>query len=129
MKKLRFGDLVRNSGRPKTFTLWTTPNKSKELQDAIRTHRVMTVHRHIVGSKADVGEIGFHQDKDALYLIFPRRLEAPAPAPVVGINYELLEEPTPAHPVRLTEIQPPKPRTKAKTPDKARPEVKVLPSP
>jgi len=92
MKKIRFGDLVRNSGRPKTLTLWTTPARNKELQQAIRGHRVLSVQRYNVGNKADVGQIGFHQQKDAVYLIFPRRLPITSHDPVIGINYDLVEE-------------------------------------
>ena len=90
MKKIRFGDLVRSSGRPKNLSLWTTPKKNKELQQAIRGNRVLTVHLHSVGNKAEVGEIGFHQ-QEALYLIFPRRLPTAAREPVIGINYDLLD--------------------------------------
>src|SRR5688572_20624135 len=106
MKNIRFGDLVRNSGRPKTLTLWTTPEKNKELQQAIRENRVLTVERRNVGTNADVGEIGFRQKKDALYLIFPRRLPTAARDPVFGINYDLLEEPASSGPIRLAETRP-----------------------
>src|SRR6185436_5326231 len=101
MKKIRFGELVRSSGRPKMLTLWTAPAKHKELNQAIRDNRVLTVHRSSVGNKRDVGEIGFHQKQDAFYLVFPRRLPDAGPEPVIGINYDLLEEPATSAPASI----------------------------
>jgi hypothetical protein len=94
MKKIRFGDLVRQSGRPTTIELWTPPEKNKELQRAIRANRVLTVQHRNVGNKRDVGEIGFRKQREAFYLIFPRALPTASPDPVIGINYDLLEPPT-----------------------------------
>jgi hypothetical protein len=42
-KTLRFGDLVRNSGRPETIALWTDPKKDRTLTRAIKENRVLTV--------------------------------------------------------------------------------------
>jgi hypothetical protein len=92
MKQLRFGDLVRASGRPHPLTLWTPPKKNRELQAAIRDHRVLTVQHPNVGQRRDVGIIGFHPGQEASYLVFPRRLAGQMNEPVVGINYELLEQ-------------------------------------
>jgi hypothetical protein len=90
MKRIRFGDLVRQSGRPSTIELWIPPEKNKELQRAIRANRILTIQRRNVGNKRDVGEIGFRKQPGSLYLIFPRALPA-ADDPVIGINYDLLE--------------------------------------
>jgi hypothetical protein len=92
MKTIRFGDLVRNSGRPRTLTVWSTPGRSPELQKAIRARRVLTVHQENVGTKRDFGVIGFHPDPLASYLVFPRRLSARPGEKVIGINYALLDE-------------------------------------
>lgn len=92
MKKIRFGDLVRQSGRPSPFALWTPPDKNPELQRAIKANRVLTVRHQSIGTKRDVGQIGFREQRESVYLVFPRRLPA-AKGPVVGINYELLEQP------------------------------------
>jgi hypothetical protein len=92
MKPIRFGDLVRNSGRPHTVTLWTAPKKIGELQKAIHTNRVLTVRHPNVGTQRDVGTIGFKQSPMSSYLIFPRRLQADKGQRVIGINYALLEE-------------------------------------
>ena len=94
MKKIRFGDLVRHSGRPTTMELWTPPEKNRELQRAIRANRVLTVQRRNVGNKRDVGEIGFRKQRKAFYLIFPRALPTASHEPVIGVNYDLLEQPT-----------------------------------
>ena len=93
MKTLRFGDLVRQSGRPVTLELWMPPKENKELQKAIRTNRVLTVQHQNTGSKRDVGKIGFRVQRGALYLVFPRPLPKAGSIPVVGINYDLLERP------------------------------------
>jgi len=92
MKKIRFGDLVRKSGRPSTMELWIPPEKNKELQRAIRANRVLTIKRGDVGRQRDVGEIGFRKQPGALYLIFPRALPV-ADGSVIGINYDLLDQP------------------------------------
>jgi hypothetical protein len=93
MKKIRFGDLVRESGRPSTIELWTPPEKNKELQRAIRANRILTIQRSNVGNKRDVGEVGFRKQPGSLYLVFPRALQVTR-GPVIGINYDLLEQPT-----------------------------------
>jgi hypothetical protein len=98
MKQIRFGDLVRNSGRPHTLTLWTAPEKNTELQKAIRSNRVLTVHRPNVGTKRDFGTVGFLPGGEAIFLIFPRRLEVDKGQRVIGINYALLEEAVPSDP-------------------------------
>lgn len=58
---------------------------------AIRENRVLTVKQNPVGSKADVGTIGFHEDRDVSYFIFPEPLPESKGAKVIGINYDLLE--------------------------------------
>ena len=92
MKPIRFGDLVRNSGRPHTLALWTEPKKIGELQKAIRSNRVLTVRHPNVGTRRDVGIIGFKQAPMSSYLIFPRPLQADKEQSVIGINYLLIDE-------------------------------------
>jgi hypothetical protein len=99
MKPLRFGDLVRNSGRPHTLTLWTEPRKIGELQKAITTNRVLTVRHPPVGSGRDMGTVGFKPGPRSSYLIFPRPLQADKGQPVIGLNYLLLEEIIPSDPL------------------------------
>ena len=71
-KRLRFGDLVRNSGRPQPLTLWTKPEKNGTLKRAIKGNRVLTVIQE--PGKTDFGTIGFHVRPGASYFIFPRGL-------------------------------------------------------
>jgi hypothetical protein len=93
MKTIRFGDLVRQAGRPTTIELWIPPDRNKELQRAIRANRVLTVKHRNTGNQRDKGTIGFHQQREAIYLIFPRALPKTGRAPVIGINYDLLDQP------------------------------------
>jgi hypothetical protein len=90
-KRIRFGDLVRNSGRPQVVTLWTKPEENRVLTDAVKKNRVLTVMQE--PRKRDYGMIGFEPKPGALFLIFPRPLPRERTARVVGINYQLVEEP------------------------------------
>ena len=91
-KPFRFGDLVRASGRPATLTLWGAPKKIPELQAAIRSNRVLTVVSPNVGARRDIGTVGFEEGREAIYLIFPRRLHPTKGQSVIGINYALLDD-------------------------------------
>ncbi len=89
-KKIRFGDLVRNSGRPGTFTLWMDPRKDRKLNQAKRENRILTIVHE--PKKRDFGLVGFHQRPIASYLVFPRALPAEQGTRVFGINYQMIEE-------------------------------------
>lgn len=89
-KKLRFGDLVRLSGRPGVFTLWTKPEKDRAFTRAVKENRVLTVIQE--PGKRDYGLIGFQLHPGASYLIFPRPLPRDQETRVIGINYQLVEE-------------------------------------
>jgi len=91
-KKIRFSDLVRNSGRPEVTTLWTDPKRDKTNQMAIKQNRVVTVVQEPTSKKKDYGRIGFHEQPHASYLIFPRSLPHQPDARVIGINYQLIQE-------------------------------------
>jgi hypothetical protein len=101
-KRIRFGDLVRNSGRPRVVTLWTEPKKQKGFAKAIRENRVLTVVQKLHNQK-DYGLIKFDEEAPALYLVFPRPLPKDPNARVIGINYELAEEPEVTDPVPLNQ--------------------------
>ena len=92
-KKILFGDLVRNSGRPQTVTLWTDRKKDKGLAKAIKENRVLTVTQEPTSKRKDFGRIGFHEEPHSAYLAFPRALPRETEARVIGINYQLVEEP------------------------------------
>ena len=89
---IRFGDLVRGSGRPRVVTLWTDPKKDRPFSKAIRENRVLTVHTDPASRRKDYGEIGFCREQGALYLVFPERLPEERKARIVGINYQLAQE-------------------------------------
>ena len=93
-KKVRFGDLVRNSGRPEVLTLWSEPGKNPTLTTATRQNRVLTVIQE--PGKTDYGIIGPHLQPGSAYLIFPRPLQSPLNTKVIGINHQLVEEPATA---------------------------------
>ena len=91
---IRFGDLVRSSGRPQTFTLWSgDAKKDRTLQQAIRKQRVLTVFQEPTSTKKPFGQIGYHQNESAIYLLFPRALTQDTESRVIGINFDLLDEP------------------------------------
>lgn len=93
MKTVRFTQVVERCGRPRVHTLWTTPQKDPELTRARKTGRVMTVHRE--RGKTDVGEIGLASTRDGRVqiLVFPKSLARFAGARIVGIKFELVEQP------------------------------------
>jgi len=91
-KTIRFGDLVRDSGRPHVATLWVDPEKDPAFSKAICENRVLTVHADPASHKKEYGEIGFQREQGATYLVFPRLLPKEQ-ARIVGINYQLTEEP------------------------------------
>ncbi len=100
-KTIRFGDLVRQSGRPEALTLWTDPKRDKRLTKAIRENRVLTVIQEPASKKKDFGRIGFHQNPFASYFVFPRPLAERGDSRIVGINYELAEEAAPKGPLAV----------------------------
>lgn len=114
MNTIRFGDLVRGSGRPKTLTLWTKPQDNPSLTEAIKQNRVLTVVQET--GKKDRGLIGFKQLPGALYLEFPRPLPGEEDAKVIGINYQLIDEPTLPEQDRVKAVKPAKPPTSHKKP-------------
>ena len=93
-KRIRFGDLVRNSGRPRTITLWTDPKKDRNFSKAVKENRIITVIQDPASTRKGFGQIGFHEQPNAFYLAFPRPLPDEKDSRVIGINYDLLEEPT-----------------------------------
>ena len=53
---------------------------------------MVTVHTHTTGQGKDYGEIGFHEGRGAVYLVFPRALPKKFESRIVGINYQLAED-------------------------------------
>ena len=123
-KTIRFGDLVRQSGRPHVATLWVDPEKDLSFLKAINENRVLTVHADPASHKKEYGEIGFQREQGATYLVFPRPLPKEQ-ARIVGINYQLTEEPPPPPKDLVSQIEV-KPKKKEKV--KGKP-PKVEPKP
>jgi hypothetical protein len=82
---------VQKSGKPEVATLWTKPEEDKAFMDAVKHNRVLTVAQRLKSNKKDVGEVGFHPQPLAAYLVFPRRTAEKDGIRVVGIHYELLQ--------------------------------------
>lgn len=102
MKQLRFTSLVQAAGRPHPATLWTTdPNKDPEFKSAIAENRVVTIHTTNVGAKKDKAHIGFAKGPSATYLIFPKPLPMEAGHPIIGLKFDLLEEPEINDPIKI----------------------------
>ena len=98
-KVLRFAALVKTCGHPQTVTLWTKPENNPALMKAVRENRVLTVIQKSSSHRKDFGLIGFQPHQFALYLVFPKRLpKADDHATVVGIRYDLIEEPDAPNP-------------------------------
>lgn len=93
MKSVRFTELVKSAGKPETYTLWLDPKNDGTFQRALKQHRVLSVHQETVGTKADYGNVGYEGDKRAQILIFPKSIEQFADRRVVGVKYDLLEQP------------------------------------
>ena len=121
-KTIRFGDLVRNAGRPEVVALWTDPKRDRQFTKAVRENRVVTVIQQPTSKRKDYGRIGFDQQAFASYLVFPRPLPHANDARVIGINYELIEESTVLDPVKVAV-----PRSKAKLPTQRKPALPPVP--
>jgi hypothetical protein len=89
-KTVRFAQLVKAAGKPYVATLWTQPKSDRHFTRAVRENRVMTVHQTIGSGKKDFGVVGFHEDKNVSYFVFPKRLRAQPETQVVGIKYDML---------------------------------------
>lgn len=125
-KTVRFGDLVRNSGRPQFVTLWTAPEKDGRVSGAMKESRVLTVFEE--PAQKPRGQLGLHAGPHSMFLIFPRPLALDPQTRVIGINYGLAEQPEVKDPVVV-----PEPPRKTKPPHKAKlkplPEFKLEPQP
>lgn len=117
-KEIRFSKLVERSGKPATATLWTRPDENPALLKALKENRVLTVSSHPGAGKRDFGQIGFHPQRSAVYLVFPKALPQ-TDIRVVGINYDLIEEPVPEFPAKFPMKSKPRARqTRAGPPEK-----------
>lgn len=93
---VRFAVLVEKSGRPQVYTLWSEPDQDAEFMNAVKENRVITVFQPAVGTKRDYAKVGFHKERQASYLVFPKALSYAEGVKVIGIKYDLLASPPPA---------------------------------
>ncbi|MBA4148478.1 MAG: hypothetical protein H0X66_10230 [Verrucomicrobia bacterium] len=98
-KSIRFSELVKTSGKPQVTTLWSDPKDDPGFAKAMEENRILTVAQETVGNKKDFGQIGFKRDKNVSYLIFPKPLPETSDARVIGIKYDLTEQPIVADPI------------------------------
>jgi hypothetical protein len=94
MKTIRFSRVVERSGRPQLHTFWRPPEQDPEFKRAQRDHRVMTLSPTGSGD-THVGSVGFEPDRTKVkeFLVFPRSLKRFAGRRIVGIKYDLFEQP------------------------------------
>lgn len=105
-KQVRFTQLVKAAGRPHPATLWVAdPAKDAEFKKAIDQNRIVTVHHVNVGTKKESGEIGFKKGGAASYLIFPKELPMAEGTRIIGLKFEMLEEPEVKNPAKITEAK------------------------
>jgi hypothetical protein len=98
MKTVRFTQVVEACGRPRVHTSWAAPGKDCELQRALAASRVMTI-AHARG-KTDFGTVGLPPRHEAgagtgdQLLVFPRSLKRFAGTRMVGVKFDLVEQPS-----------------------------------
>ncbi|MFN7141444.1 MAG: hypothetical protein ACK4UN_19115 [Limisphaerales bacterium] len=114
-KTIRFAELVKASGRPEVATLWSDPKSDPDFAKAIRQNRILTVKQEPVGNKKDFGILGFQEEKNVSYFIFPDPLPKTDAERVVGINYDLIDQPRVENPFTTTPPEK-KPHRKPKRP-------------
>jgi hypothetical protein len=92
VKTVRFSRVVETAGRPHVHTLWVAPDKDAEFKRARESHRVMTLTA--AHGKTDSGIVGYAEaEKSSEFLIFPKSLARFDGARVVGIKFDLVEQP------------------------------------
>jgi hypothetical protein len=64
-----------------------SPGRDRVLQQALKAHRVMTVHQDVRGTRKDYGTVGMTQEPEAQHLVFPRSLRKFEGQRIVGIDY------------------------------------------
>jgi len=126
MKTVRFAQVIAKSGKPETHSLWTSLEKDPVFKAALASNRIMTVHQNTVGSTADHGFVGYEKTALGTLLVFPRSLKSFANRRVVGIKYDLLNDPPETKPARNPKL---KMLRKPKSESSAKPDPKSMPPP
>jgi len=105
-KTVRFAELVKAAGKPYVAALWSGPKDDRHFSRAVRENRVLTVHQTIGANKKDFGVVGYHEEKNVSYFVFPKRLRAQPETQVVGIKYDLLAPEPVADPLKRAPVAP-----------------------
>jgi hypothetical protein len=90
IKTARFSQVVENCDKPHAYTLWQKPSADRHLQAQIKKIRLMTILKSESGT--DFGIIGFKENREARYLIFPKSLKRFAEKRIIGIDWALVRE-------------------------------------
>jgi hypothetical protein len=89
VKTARFRVVVEKCGRPEVHTLWLKPAADRRFQVIIKNNRVMTIRPGKTGT--EFGVVGFHKEKNARYLAFPKSLKRFEGQRIVGIDWLLVQ--------------------------------------
>ncbi|MFL6289143.1 MAG: hypothetical protein ACJ73L_12175 [Actinomycetes bacterium] len=90
IKTTRFSQIIEKCGKPQVYTLWQKPSTDRHLQAQIKKSRVMTILKSDSGT--DFGIVGFKENKEARYLVFPKSLKRFAEKRIIGIDWALVSE-------------------------------------
>lgn len=93
MKTVRFSQVVKKAGKPSVHLQLVDASEDRELKQAAKLNRVMTINQSTVGHATDYGTVGLDPKLKGQVLIFPKSLSTFADRRVVGIKYEMLKEP------------------------------------
>ncbi len=122
-KEIRFGELVKKSGKPKIVSLWTDPKRDQSFMKAVKENRILTLTQEPTSKRKDFGRIGFHPEPHVSYLVFPKPLPKDAAPRVIGIKYELIATARVSDPVIVSD---PKISRRRLKPEKPKPKFDVL---
>lgn len=89
VKTVRFARVVAKAGKPTLHITWMPPDKDPALAKAAKTHRLLTLHQTLRGSRKDYGTVGLHVGDKAQFLIFPKSLKALEDRRVIAIDYDV----------------------------------------
>ena len=85
---------------------------------AVKENRVLTVTQEPASKTRDFGRIGFHQEPNAAYFVFPKPLPTDKTRRVIGIKYDMVEQPHVSDPIKprvvKTSLPKPKPERRQK---------------
>lgn len=122
-KEIRFGDLVKQSGKPEVVSLWTDPKRDRSFMKAVKENRILTLTQEPTSKRKDFGRIGFHPEPHVSYLVFPKPLPKDTAPRVIGIKYDLIASPRVSDPIIVPEEKISRRRPK---PEKRKPKFDVL---